>query len=737
MGKKLIQPSLCHALLLAIITFTILTTSGRAQQGRSGINLSGPANHLETSASSVPDNPLFLPGTTYGAPVGVFAMVDLNGDGVLDVLGQSSGFIYVLIGNSDGTFREVERSSSGADASEIPTVADLNGDGIPDVVVSSSDSVSVVLGNGDGTFRAPAIFPAAGLNSITTVGDLNGDGKPDVIAVLLHCPSSTFEGCISVLLGNGDGSLKSPQVYDAGGWNAAQVKLADLNGDGKLDVVVTNSGNLESFTGVLLGKGDGTLRPVVPYDSGGAGTEDFGIVDVNGDGKLDLVLGNLASSSIGILLGKGDGIFHPATNFSIGTTVFRSMLVTDLNNDKKPDLVTISDGRSGGSVSVLLNNGDGSYGPASLYPVHEFSGSIAVADFNLDHKVDILVGGRNLGQVHLLLGSGSGLFQPVVTYSTGTLNAPIAKPLFLNADAKPDVGLNGFATLFNHRAGTYRGSVTALISSSNPGGIFKTITYTATVSNSAGLPLTGKITFQDAGITVAQVPVINNQATFITSYNKLSSHVISAAYSGDAGNNFSNASLTELIRGATKTLLTTSGSPTFVGQPVTFTANVSSAYGAIPDGEIVNFSDGATLLASVPLHSGAAAFTTSALAARNHTIKASYPGDNTFVPSSKTVSQVVLKYSTTTALSSSLNPSHVGNSVTFTAHVATTGPIAPTGKVQFFDGTISIGAVSLSGSVAAITKSTLVMGAHVITAHYLGDAANDKSTSPVVNQVVQ
>jgi hypothetical protein len=417
--------------------------------------------------------------------------------------------------------------------------------------------------------------------------------------------------------------------------------------------------------------------------------------------------------------------------------MFRSMLVTDLNNDKKPDLVTISDGRLGSRVSVLLNNGDGSYRAASLYPLHEFSTSIAVADFNLDHKQDILAGDGFLGQVALLLGTGNGLFQPVVSYNTGTTNASIVKPLFLNADAKPDVGLNGFATLFNHRAGTYRVSTTALISSANPGGIYRTITYTATVSNSAGLPLTGKITFQDAGITVAQVPVINNQATFITSYNKLSSHVISAAYSGDAANNFSNASLTELIRGATKTLLTTSGSPTFVGQPVTFTANVSSIYGTIPDGEIVNFSDGTTLLASVALHSGAAAYTTSALAARNHTIKAAYPGSNTFVPSSKTVSQVVLKYSTTTALSSSLNPSHVGNSVTFTAHVATAGPIAPTGKVQFFDGATSIGAASLSGSVATITKSTLVIGTHVITAHYLGDTANDKSTSPVVNQVVQ
>ena len=98
--------------------------------------------------------------------------------------------------------------------------------------------------------------------------------------MLIHCASSGFEGCISVLLRNGDGSLQPPQIYDAGGWNAAVVKLTDLNGDGKLDAVVTNNGNVESITGVLLGKGDGTFQAVVPYDSGGAGSEDFIITDM-------------------------------------------------------------------------------------------------------------------------------------------------------------------------------------------------------------------------------------------------------------------------------------------------------------------------------------------------------------------------------------------------------------------------------------------------------------------------
>lgn len=184
-------------------------------------------------------------------------------------------------------------------------------------------------------------------------------------------------------------------------------------------------------------------------------------------------------------------------------------------------------------------------------------------------------------------------------------------------------------------------------------------------------------------------------------------------------------------------MLTTSGSPSFVGQLVTFTASVSSIYGAIPDGELVNFSDGTTLLGSAALHGGTATFTTSALAVKTHIIKATYPGDQSFFASSKTVSQTVVKYPTTTTLSSSLNPSHAGNAVTFTAHVASAGPIAPSGKVQFFDGTTSIGATTVSAQIATLTKSTLALGTHSITAHYLGDNANAKSISLAVIQTVQ
>jgi hypothetical protein len=99
--------------------------------------------------------------------------------------------------------------------------------------------------------------------------------------------------------------------------------------------------------------------------------------------------------------------------------------------------------------------------------------------------------------------------------------------------------------------------------------------------------------------------------------------------------------------------------------------------------------------------------------------------------------QVVEGYTTTTSLISSPNPSQFGQPVTFTATVASSGPSTPTGKLRFLDGKTVIGSPTLSGGVAKITKSTLAVGTHAITAQYLGDAVSDKSTSPVVNQVVQ
>ena len=187
----------------------------------------------------------------------------------------------------------------------------------------------------------------------------------------------------------------------------------------------------------------------------------------------------------------------------------------------------------------------------------------------------------------------------------------------------------------------------------------------------------------------------------------------------------------------TKLTMSTSGTPSFVGQAVTFTATVMSQYGAIPDGDLVTFYDGTPVIGIGVTASGVATFTTSALTGKAHTIKATYAGDAKFEPSTGSVKQVVNKYPTTTTLRSSLNPSQFGQSVTFTATVIPSGSYALAGTVKFFDGTVGIGSATLSGGVGKLTKSTLAVGTHPITAQYLGDSFNDKSTASVLNQVVQ
>jgi hypothetical protein len=168
---------------------------------------------------------------------------------------------------------------------------------------------------------------------------------------------------------------------------------------------------------------------------------------------------------------------------------------------------------------------------------------------------------------------------------------------------------------------------------------------------------------------------------------------------------------------------------------VTFTATVTWTYGTVPNGEQVTFFDGTTAIGTGTTAGGVAKFNTSSLTPKTHTIKATYAGDVNFKTSSGAVTQAVEKYSTTTVLSSSPNPSNFGQTVTFTAQVTGTGP-APTGSVKFLDGATGIGSATLNGGVAKLTKSTLAVGTHSITAQYMGDAASAKSTSNVVNQVV-
>ena len=187
---------------------------------------------------------------------------------------------------------------------------------------------------------------------------------------------------------------------------------------------------------------------------------------------------------------------------------------------------------------------------------------------------------------------------------------------------------------------------------------------------------------------------------------------------------------------ATTTTLTSSPNPSTYGQAVVLTATVSSALGAPPDGETVSFKNGLTVLGTGTLSGGSASFTTSALKVGKDSITAVYAGDLNFAGStSKAVKQVVSKASTTTTLTSSLNPSQVGQSVTFTASVTPQFSGIATGKVAFYDGTTLLKTVALSGGEAKYTTSELTEGTHTVTATYKGSASFDGSSASLTQTV--
>ena len=374
-------------------------------------------------------------------------------------------------------------------------------------------------------------------------------------------------------------------------------------------------------------------------------------------------------------------------------------------------------------------SGDGSY---------PFAGLVLDETGNL-YGTTLSGGANGGGTVFKLAPTGT----ETVLYSFGSRSGDASNPWSgLVFDEKGNLygtthagGAHGAGAVFEVNPSAV--TTTTLTSSLNPSVYGQAVTFTAVVSAALGTP-TGTVIFFAGSTALGSATLANGSASLSTSSLSAGSHSITAAYQGSGAFEPSTSSpLKQVVNvSTTKTAVTTSGSPSFVGQPVTFSATVTDIYGAIPDGELVTFYDDGTAIGTGTTAGGVATFTTSSLTAKTHTVKATYAGDGVFKPSSGTVMQVVDKYPTTTALSSSLNPSNYGQTVTFTATVTPTGPYPLTGKVVFKDGTTWIGAATLSSGVATLTKSQLAVGTRSITATYNGDASNGNSVPAAITQTV-
>ena len=269
-------------------------------------------------------------------------------------------------------------------------------------------------------------------------------------------------------------------------------------------------------------------------------------------------------------------------------------------------------------------------------------------------------------------------------------------------------------------------STTALTSSANPSTTGETITLTATVTGD--LP-TGSVTFEDSGVTLDTVDLTDGVASLDVSSLSVGSHALTATYSGDSVNAGSVGELTQTVGLVTSTTaLTSSANPSTSGQSVTLTATVT---GALPTGS-VTFADGGSPLSTVSLSSGVATLTVSSLSVGSHALTATYSGDVVNAGSVGGLTQTVGLVTSTTALTSSANPSTSGQSVTFTATV--TGAL-PTGSVTFADGGSPLSTVSLSSGAATLSVSSLSVGSHALTATYSGDSVNAGSVGSMTQTV--
>ena len=514
-----------------------------------GTFLAAPAIIPANTSASFPNN------TEIPNNIEIVATGDFNGDGITDVIaydytnafidldGLAWPDITVGLGRGDGTFTfsllmsGKEQFVNGYAFSVNPVTADFNHDGFPDVVMQTFNGIGVWISNGDGTF-APLKITTLPVEAVCPVnymdfGDINNDGNLDVVIAYSGKTSAcgttnTLSGYFTLL---GDGTGNFTATYTLYGTQLYQPKLADLNGDGKLDLILDDNYQDNTFLicaacptpiTILPGNGDGTfgtpitvnevanlrINDMIPYDYDGDGKQDLTFLSdatlVTKDGVLDVVPG---SQGVLLLRGNGNFTFSAPVQIASGNYVSQGGYA-DFNLDGKPDLIfgvrapyQGNDELIAVSLFMMPNLGGGSFGaPVSVDPPLT-SPEIFIGDFNGDGSPDVIVGG------------------------------PYTYIDFLTNQVPSAIYLNQGGTKL---------SLSATPSSASQGGDV-TLLAEVTVPPGTAAP-SGTVSFSSNGAPLGNVTLSDGIASeFDTSALPAGTNVITAVYSGDQNHNPSTA----------------------------------------------------------------------------------------------------------------------------------------------------------------------------------------------------
>jgi hypothetical protein len=608
------------------------------------------------------------------------AVGDFDNDGKQDLaIARNLGTtISIRLGNGAGAFSGSTEVTVGNNAQKV-AIGDFNNDGNQDLAVAnfSAGTVSIRLGNGAGNFTGTDV--AVGVNPTwLAIGDFNNDGKQDLAVTLPFTPA------VAIRLGDGLGGFSAAPNVSVGA-NAGEVAIGDFNNDGKPDLAVT-SFNTDAVA-IRLGDGAGNFSGSTNV-SVGDGPLSVATGDFNGDGNQDFAAANSLSFDVSIALGDGTGAFLAAPSVAVGSNAI-PVVIGDFNGDGKQDLLV----GTGNLDVVAIRFGDGAGGFFGATSVSVGDGNIAAAigDFNGDGKQDFATANTNSNNISIRLGGGCNL-APTINAASGLSRRQGSAATNSKISTVTDDGVIGSVTVKVNGATSATVNGVTVSNIVNTGGNITADIMADCTASDASFALLASDSLSTASATL-NVTVNPNTApilSYLSPQNLTLNGSLNLNPTALPGDNGSIASIVLQNAGA------------FTGA-----ISVNSATGAV----------------SI---SNAAPAGTHAI-----TIRAT---DNCGQTTDAAFSLVIPKADTTTALSSSGNPSAIGDPVTFAATVSSSGGV-PTGTVTFKDNGNAIAScanVVLIAGQASCTTSSFAPGNHPVTAEYSGDTNFNPSNATLL-----